>query len=37
MKKLNVLSLFGGMECGRIALDELGFEYGNYYYSEIDI
>jgi len=36
VKKLNVLSLFGGMECGRIALDELGFEYGNYYYSEID-
>lgn len=35
-KKLNVLSLFGGMECGRIALDELGFEYGSYYYSEID-
>ena len=35
-KKLNVLSLFGGMECGRIALDELGFEYCNYYYSEID-
>lgn len=36
MKKLNVLSLFGGMECGRIALDELGFECGIYYYSEID-
>lgn len=36
MKKLNVLSLFGGIECGRIALERAGFEIGEYYSSEVD-
>lgn len=36
MKKINVLSLFGGIECGRVAMDRLGWEVGNYYSSEID-
>lgn len=35
-KKLNVLSLFDGMSCGRIALDRAQIEVGNYYASEID-
>lgn len=35
-KKLNVLSLFDGMSCGRIALDRANIEVGNYYSSEID-
>lgn len=35
MKKLTVLSLFDGMSCGRIALDNLGIEC-EYYASEID-
>ena len=33
---MNVLSLFDGMSCGRIALDRLGIEIDNYYASEID-
>jgi len=33
---LNVLSLFDGMSCGRIALDRLGIKVDNYYSSEID-
>jgi DNA-cytosine methyltransferase len=33
---MNVMSLFGGMECGRIAVDVLGFEIDKYYSSEID-
>jgi len=33
---LNVLSLFDGMSCGRIALDRLGIKVDNYYASEID-
>lgn len=32
----NVLSLFDGMSCGRLALDRAGIEYDNYYASEID-
>lgn len=32
---MNVLSLFDGMGCGRIALDKLGFKIDNYYASEI--
>ena len=36
MKKLNVLSLFDGMSCGRIALDQLGIKVDNYFASEID-
>lgn len=35
MKKLAVLSLFDGLSCGRIALDNLGIEC-EYYSSEID-
>lgn len=35
MKKLTVLSLFDGLSCGRIALDNLGIEC-TYYASEID-
>jgi len=31
-----VLSLFGGMECGRIALDRMGVPITKYYASEID-
>tara|TARA_R110002012_G_scaffold152_1_gene529 strand:+ start:1341 stop:2285 length:945 start_codon:yes stop_codon:yes gene_type:complete len=32
----NVLSLFDGISCGRLALDKAGIEYDNYYASEID-
>lgn len=35
-REFNVLSLFDGMSCGRIALDRAGIEYDNYYASEID-
>ena len=34
-KGLNVLSLFDGMSCGRIALDRIGANVGNYFSSEI--
>ncbi len=33
---MNVLSLFDGMSCGRIALERAGIEVGNYFASEID-
>lgn len=33
---MNVLSLFDGMSCGRIALDRLGYSLKNYFASEID-
>ena len=33
---INVLSLFDGMSCGRIALDRAGVEVDNYFASEID-
>jgi len=33
---MNVLSLFDGMSCGRIALDRLGIKVDNYFASEID-
>lgn len=33
---MNVLSLFDGMSCGQIALDQLGLRVDNYYASEID-
>ena len=33
---MNVLSLFDGMSCGRMALDRLGVKIDNYYASEID-
>ena len=36
MKIRNVLSLFDGMSCGRIALDRAGIEVDNYYASELD-
>jgi DNA (cytosine-5)-methyltransferase 3A len=32
----NVLSLFDGMSCGRLALDRAGIEFDKYYASEID-
>lgn len=33
---MNVLSLFDGMSCGRIALERCGFKVDNYFASEID-
>jgi site-specific DNA-cytosine methylase len=33
---MNVLSLFDGMSCARIALDRAGIKYENYFASEID-
>ncbi len=33
---MNVLSLFDGISCGRVALDRAGVLYNNYYASEID-
>lgn len=33
---MNVLSLFDGISCGRVALEKLGVKVGNYYASEID-
>jgi DNA-cytosine methyltransferase len=33
---MNVLSLFDGMSCGQIALDQLGIQVDNYFASEID-
>ena len=33
---MNVLSLFDGMSCGRIALDQLSIPVEKYYASEID-
>ena len=33
---MNVLSLFDGMSCGQIALQQLGIKADNYYASEID-
>jgi len=33
---MNVLSLFDGMSCGRLALDRLGIKVDKYYASEID-
>jgi len=33
---MNVLSLFDGMSCGQIALNQLGFKVNNYFASEID-
>jgi len=35
-KHMNVLSLFDGMSCGQIALDQLGVKVDKYYASEID-
>lgn len=36
MKKLNVLSLFDGISCGRVALERAGIKVNKYYASEID-
>ncbi len=36
MRVRNVLSLFDGISCGRVALDKACIEYENYYASEID-
>jgi len=36
MKKYNVVSLFDGMSCGRIAIQRAGKKVGVYYASEID-
>ena len=33
---MNVLSLFDGMSCGRIALERAGIKVTNYFASEID-
>jgi len=33
---VNVLSLFDGISCGRVALDRAGINVENYYASEID-
>lgn len=33
---MNVLSLFDGMSCGRVALERCGFKINKYYASEID-
>jgi len=33
---MNVLSLFDGMACGRIALERCGYNVTNYFASEID-
>ena len=36
MKSINVLSLFDGISCGRVALERAGIPIQNYYASEID-
>ena len=36
MKRINVISLFDGMSCGQLALQELGFNVRNYFASEIE-
>lgn len=33
---MNVLSLFDGISCGRVALDRAGINYSQYYASEVD-
>ena len=34
---MNVLSLFDGMACGRLALEKVGIKVDNYFASEIDV
>ena len=36
METVNVLSLFDGISCGRVALDRLGLKVGKYTAYEID-
>ena len=33
---MNILSLFGGIECGRVAIERLWMPVGKYFSSEID-
>ena len=33
---MNILSLFGGMECGSVACERVGIKVDKYYYSEVD-
>ncbi len=33
---INVLSLYGGIECGKVALDRAGIKVNKYFSSEID-
>jgi DNA (cytosine-5)-methyltransferase 3A len=35
-KKMNILSLFDGISCAKVALDKVGIDYDTYYSSEID-
>ena len=35
-QEINILSLFDGMSCGQIALNRMGFNYNNYFASEIE-
>ena len=35
-KPLVVLSLFDGISCGQVAINNIGIEYENYFSSEID-
>lgn len=36
MRKINILSLFDGVSCGRVALQRAGIPVNKYYASEID-
>lgn len=36
MPEINVLSLFDGISCGRLALERAGYKVSNYYASEVD-
>jgi DNA (cytosine-5)-methyltransferase 3A len=36
MKELNVISMFDGISCGRVALERAGFKVGNYWAYEIE-
>lgn len=36
IKEINVFSMYDGMSCGRLSLENLGYRLKNYYASEID-
>jgi site-specific DNA-cytosine methylase len=36
MEPINVLSMFDGMACGRLAMERAGIPVKNYYASEVD-
>lgn len=36
MKPINVLSLFDGISCGKIALEKIGIPINKYYASEVE-